>query len=151
MEAIAVKFNRPLLVERAKDYFQTIYGIVVNGELSTINPDYLNDYVGYLAGMHCLSNGDNYFTISYEQRGVPDWADRNGNIHIKQDRWMRTTQKKCIKKLNLTYEIISLDLEEDELDNYLNEDNLILNDNFLYELDNHNCQGSLVEDDGLPF
>lgn len=64
---------------------------------------------------------------------------------------MRTTQKKCIKKLNLTYEIISLDLEEDELDNYLNEDNLILNDNFLYELDNHNCQGSLVEDDGLPF
>ena len=149
MEATAVKFNRPLFIERAKDYFQTIYGIVVNGELSTINPDYLNDYVGYLAGMHCLSNGDNYFTISYEQRGVPDWADRNGKIHIKQDNWIRNIQKKCIQKLNLTYEIISLDIEEDELDNYLNEDNLILNDNFLNELDNQ--QGSLGEDDGLPF
>lgn len=136
MEVTVVRLSRPLLLSDrngAVHIFLTVYGFVIK-EGSDLNPDCIKDYVGYLAGLHCISNGDNYFTISFEMRGIPDWADKSGKVHIKQDAWIKSIQDKCIKKLNLTYDILSLDIEEDDLNSIINQDHLIVDDDFYYDL-----------------
>ena len=113
----------------------------------------VKDYVGYLAGLHCISNGDNYFTSSYELRGVPDWADNKGTVHIKQDAWNRSIQEKCIKKLNLTYDILNVDIEEDDLNSIINENSLIVDETFYYDMKRFlpEKEQPLWDEDDLPF
>ena len=159
MEVSFVRLSRPLLLatDNYKEGFlyKTIYGFVIKESMKPVEPGLLDDYVGYLAGIHDYSNGGTDFTISYELRGVPDWADKKGNIHITQDAWTRRIQKKCIKKLNLTYDIINVDIEEEELSNILY-DGLIVDEGFYYYLERQQSQErepfyEEIADDGLPF
>lgn len=157
MKVTAVRFSRPLLLQtngnRDEPFYKTIFGFVVKEKRIYIDPDYIKDYVGYLAGLHCISNGDNYFTISSELRGLPDWADKTGQVHIKQDAWLRSVQEKCIKKLNLTYDILTIDLEEDDLNTFINEDNLIVDETFYFDVKKYlsEKEDPLWENDDLPF
>ena len=157
MEVTVVRLNRPLLLTTDRNgeehYYQTIYGSVVKERRCLLDPNCIKDYVGYLAGLHCISNGDNYFTISYELRGVPDWVDKEGNVHIKQDAWIRAMQEKCMKKLNLTYDILTLDIEEDDLNSVINEDNLIVDETFYYDMRWFlpEKEQPLWDEDDLPF
>lgn len=149
MNVTVVRLSRPLFLSDRKgseQLYKTIYGFVVKEKKNDIGPDYVKDYVGYLAGLHCVANGDNYFSISYEFRGVPDWIDKGGNVHMKQDAWLRSIQEKCIKKLNLTYDILTIDIEEDELNSLVNEDELIVDETFYYDMKKY-----LSENDELPF
>lgn len=155
MEAMFVRFSRPLLIRmgRYKEdyYYQTVYGFLVPENYKE-HPDLtkLDQYCGYLCALHCWGDGDNDFTVSYERRGVPDWVDNKGVVHIKQDRFMDRIEKKCMKKLGFSYELISMDVYEDELFNrYLNRDLLIIDEDLYWELEPNDEEG--VEDDGLPF
>ncbi len=155
MEVTVVRLSRPLLLSDKKgdeQLYKTIYGFVVK-EKCDMTPDCIQDYVGYLAGLHCISNGDNFFTINYEFRGLPDWADKNGKVHIKQDGWLRSIQDKCIKKLNLTYDILSMDIEEDHLNSIINEDHLIVDESFYHDIKGYlpEKEEPLLENDDLPF
>lgn len=152
MEARFVRFSRPLLIRmgRYKEdyYYQTIYGFWVP---SDINPDtaQLDSYCGYLCGLHCWGDGDNYFTVSFERRDVPDWVDKRGNIHIKQDKFMDRIGEKCMQKLGLTYDIINMDVYEDELfEKYLNKYFLIVDEDFYWELEPVSEES---DDEELPF
>jgi hypothetical protein len=140
MEVTIVRFSRPLLINTAgcnSDFMQPVYGFLIPEPAYSLDPDKLHDYVGYLCGMHCYSNGDNYFTISYEERGVPDWVDKKGVVHLKQDAWLRKVQQKCIKKLNLSYSLVIVEMNEEDYDKYLNEENLIVDDDFYYDLERY--------------
>lgn len=157
MEVTVIRLNRPLLLlaeeQGEEHYYKTIYGFIVKERRDYLNPDDIMNYVGYLAGLHCFSNGDNYFTISCELRGVPDWADKEGNVHIRQDAWISSTQEMCRKKLNLSYDILTLDIEEDDLNSVINEDNLIVDETFYYDMRWFlpEKEQPLWKDDGLPF
>ena len=78
MEAQVVRFSRPLLIETShyqddSPFFQTVYGFRIQDRLTPVDPIKLDDYVGYLCGLHCVvSDGDDFFTISYDERGLPD-------------------------------------------------------------------------------
>ena len=160
MEVQLVRLSRPLLFATdrymdGKSYFQTVYGFLVQEKAKPADPVRLNQYVGYLAGLHCISNGDNYFSISFEERGVPDWKDKKGVIHTMQDAWMTRMQQQCMKKLNLSYTIINADIDEDDLDKVLNEEGLIVDEEFYYDLKRGQAEKGplcpVVEDDELPF
>ena len=83
MEVTVIRLSRPLLINTAKnkdDYLQTVYGFLIPEKYQPISQRFIDDYVRYLCGMHCYSNGDNFFSISFDLRGVPDWVDKKGNI-----------------------------------------------------------------------
>lgn len=161
MEVKLVRFNRPLLI-RVDDYkddylYQTIYGFWLKGNTDP-DPVKLNQYVGYLCGLHDWSSGGDYFTVSCEKRGVPDWVDKRGNIHIKMDNWMAKIGEKCMKKLGLTYDEVTIGVDEDDfLQHVVNEDGLIVNEEFYYDIekdpiyDTHCQKGPSFEEDDLPF
>ena len=160
MKVQLVRLSRPLLLaaDRYMDgnsYYQAVYGFLVQEKAKPADPVRLNQYVGYLAGLHCISNGDNYFSISFEERGVPDWKDKKGVIHTKHDAWMTRMQQQCMKKLNLSYTIINADIDEDDLDKVLNEEGLIVDEEFYYDLKRGQAEKGplcpVVEDDELPF
>lgn len=138
MEAKIVRFSRPLLLRVRKHwdgdyYYQTIYGFWLTG--TDPNPVKIKDYVGYLCGLHDWCSGGNYFTVSCELRGVPDWVDKNGHTHTKMDKWMSRIADKCRKKLNLTYEIFTVTVDEDDfLNHIINEDNLVVDEHFYYDI-----------------
>ena len=74
MEVTIIRLSRPLIIntETIRDnYFQTVYGFLIPEKYKPTDKRYIDDYVRYLCGMHCYSNGDNFFTISYDARGVP--------------------------------------------------------------------------------
>ena len=94
MKAKIVRLSRPLLirVDRYKDdyYYQTIYGFQVPDRVDLTDPIVkmrMEQYMGYLAGLHFWSSGfgpeDGFFTI---QGGR--WVDEAGEAHTKQDEWM---------------------------------------------------------------
>ena len=162
MEVTIVRFNRPLLVRMDKSskdpFFQTVYGFVINEDDVRVDHHHkVDDYVGYLAGMHEFSNGSDWFSISYEYRGLPDWVDKKGKVHPKQDNWMERVFQKSIKKLNLSYTLIHRDMVDmDEYYDYLNEQNLIVDDTFFYDFERYQPyeRGPFFEqvpDDELPF
>ncbi len=159
MEVQLVRLSRPLLLAtgRYKDgyLYQTVYGFLVQESSMPIDPEKLNHYVGYLAGLHCVSNGDGYFSISYEERGVPDWKDKKGVVHTKQDCWMNKIEKQCMEKLQLSYDLINVDVDEDDLYHYLNSQDLIVDEDFYYDMEDYlDEKGALCidgSDDELPF
>ena len=161
MKAQVVRFSRPLLIETShyqddSPFFQTVYGFRIQDRLTPADPIKLDDYVGYLCGLHCVvSDGDDFFTISYDERGLPDWKDKKGVVHTKQDNWMTLVQQQCKKKLNMSYDIITMDVDDEELDKVLNEEDLIVDEEFFYDLKRHQAKKTPlcpeVEEDGLPF
>ena len=161
MEARIIRFSRPLLV-RVDDYnddyyYQTIYGFWLR-ENTDPDPVMLNQYVGYLCGLHDWSSGGDYFTVNCELRGVPDWVDKRGHTHIKMDNWMAKIGEKCRKKLGLTYDEVSISFDEDDfLQNIVNKDGMIINEEFYYDIkkdpiyDTPCEKGPSFEEDDLPF
>ena len=138
MEAKIVRLSRPLLirVRKHKDdwYYQTIYGFWLTGKVKQ-EPVRIKQYVGYLCGLHDWCSGGNYFTVSWEVRGVPDWVDKKGHTHIKMDDWMAKIGEKCRKKLGLTYDVLTVDVDEQDFLKYaVNEDNLVVDEEFYYEM-----------------
>jgi len=139
MEARFVRFSRPLLIRmgRYKDdyYYQTTYGFWIPSDM---NPDtaQLDSYCGYLCGLHCWGDGDNYFTVSFERRDVPDWVDKKGRVHIKQDKFMDRIGQKCMQKLGLTYNVLTVEVDDELLlDKYLNKYELLINEGFYWDLE----------------
>lgn len=157
MEVTIIRFNRPLLIKmewQKTHYYQTVYGFAVSKPISEIKSSCVEQYVGYLAGLHDLSNGGNLFSISCELRGLPDWVDKNGTVHPKQDAWLDKIKKKCIKKLNLTYTLIPLEIDETDLNNYINEEHLIVDEVFYYDLERYLSekeQSLMQTQNELPF
>ena len=157
MDITIIRFNRPLLIKmewQKTPYYQTVYGFAIPKPINEIKSSCIEPYVGYLVGLHDLSNGGNLFSISYELRGVPDWVDKRGYFHPTQDAWVDKIKKKCIKKLNLTYSIIPLDIDEADLNNFTNEEHLIVDELFYYDLERYQSEKekSLMqaEQDELP-
>ena len=164
MEARIVRFSRPLLLrvcDYKDDYFyQTIYGFWLPERVDLTDPIdemRMEQYMGYLAGLHIWSSGfgteDGFFTIKGGR-----WVDETGEVHTKQDEWMTSMQIKCLLKLGLTYDIITVDVDEDEfLYSVINENLLVVNEEFYYDIekdliyDTPCAKGPSSEEDELPF
>lgn len=154
MEVTIIRLSRPLLINTARyneEYLQTVYGFLIPEKYQPKDQRDIDDYVRYLCGMHCYSNGDNFFTISFDLRGIPDWVDKRGNIHPKQDGWMNKIGEKCMKKLKLSYSIIPQEMEKDEYDKYLNEEKLIVDETFYYDLVRYLPKKEPYWEEELPF
>ena len=160
MEVTIIRLSRPLLLpsERTENglLYKTIYGFVIE---RPIKDDILNkaeDYAGYLGAMYLHYNGcDKYFTINKEFRGEPDWADKKGVTHITFDAWMRRICNKAKDKLNLSYTIIPMDLDEETYSTSINNCGLIVDEEFYYYLEDYNSgrepEKPLWDEDDLPF
>ena len=164
MEVKVVRFSRPLLIRTSwynEDYqYQTIYGFWLPEHVEPQDPIgqmRMEQYMGYLAGLHFWSSGfgpeDGFFTIKDGR-----WVDENGEAHTKQDEWMTAMEIKCLLKLGLTYDVVTVDVDEDEFNYYvLNEDLLVVNEEFYYDIERDliydtPCEkGPSSEEDELPF
>ena len=167
MEVKIVRFSRPLLirVHRHNDdyYYQTIYGFWLPDKVDITDPYdqmRLEQYMGYLAGLHFWSSGlgpeDGFFTIKDVR-----WVDENGEAHTKQDEWLTAMEIKCLLKLGLTYDVVTVEVDEDEFRSYvLNEDYLVVNEEFYNDIEKDPIYDTPCEtrplctadsDDELPF
>ena len=164
MEARIVRFSRPLLIrvcDYNDDYFyQTIYGFWLPERVDLSDPIdemRMEQYMGYLAGLHIWSSGfgteDGFFTIKGGR-----WVDETGEVHTKQDEWMTAMEIKCLLKLGLSYDVVTVDVDEDEFKySVLNEDLLVVNEEFYYDIERDliydtPCEkGPSSEEDELPF
>ena len=163
MEVKIARFSRPLLmrVDRYNDdyFYQTIYGFKLPDRVDLTDPTdemRMEQYMGYLAGLHIWSSGfgpeDGFFTI---QGGR--WVDEAGEAHTRQDEWMTAMEIKCLLKLGLTYDVVTVDVDEDQFRYYvLNEDLLVVNEEFYYDIEKDSlydtpCGEGSSEDDELPF
>lgn len=160
MEVTIIRLSRPLLLANDKykdDYtYQTIYGFIIRQPIQDVNLNRVEEYVGYLAGLHRVFSGSDDFTITWEARGVPDWKDKKGHTHLKYDDWMEKIFKKSIKKLDLSYTIIPLNLDEEAIILYTNQDMLITDESFYWSLEGVSAEESesekpLWDEDDLPF
>ena len=155
------RLSRPLLLvmDKCQDeyLYHTIFGFVIPYNLGEDAYYKVYDYVGYLAGLHCWSNGHKLFSVTFEPRGVPDWVDKKGKVHMKQDSWMTRIGERCIEKLNLSYEIIIGSIDEDTYSQYVNNCDLIVGEEFFFALEepiedkNPSTKEAPLWDDELPF
>ena len=84
--------------------------------------------------------------------------DETGEAHTKQDEWMTAMEIKCLLKLGLTYEIVTVDVDEDEFrHSVINEDLLVVNEEFYYDIERlvssktPKGKETPIWDDDLPF
>lgn len=138
MEVKLVRFSRPLLlrVDNYKnDYlYKTIYGFWLPEDMD-FDPVKIDHYVGYLCGLHDWSSGGDFFAVNSEWNGVYEWVDKRGYTHVSNDNWRQKIGEKCRKKLNLTYDIITVDVDGTSFFNEcINEENFIVNEEFYYDL-----------------
>lgn len=144
-------------------YYQTIYGFQLPESLDLTDPTdkmRMEQYMGYLTGLHLWSSGmsteDGFFTIKDGR-----WVDETGESHTINDEWMREMETKCLLKLGLTYDVVTLDVDEDELNemryHILNEKLLMVNEQFYYDIEQDwiydtPCEKwPSFEEDELPF
>ena len=163
MEVKVVRFSRPLLIrvcDFKNDYmYQTIYGFKLPESIDLTDPIdtmRMEQYMGYLAGLHFWSSGlgteDGFLTMKDGR-----WVDENGEAHTKQDEWMTAMEIKCLLKLGLTYEVVTVDIDEDELNSIFNEERLVVNEEFYYDIEKDliydtPCEkGPSLKEDDLPF
>jgi len=163
MEVRVVRFSRPLLI-RVCDYkndymYQTIYGFMLPESTDLTDPIdtmRMEQYMGYLAGLHFWSSGlatkDGFLTMKDGR-----WVDENGEAHTKQDEWMTAMEIKCLLKLGLTYDVVTVDVNEDELNSIFNEERLVVNEEFYYDIQRYleeeapGTKEAPLWDDELPF
>lgn len=141
MEVRIIRLSRPLLLASEKTIeggylYQTIYGFVTESEINDITLSDIDEYVGYLAALHLYYNGfeGKDFTIKKELREEPYWTDKEGVTHTFFDPWMDNICQKAKNQLNLSYRIISMDWDEDEYSSYVNEDKLLIDEEYYYYL-----------------
>ena len=161
MEVKVVRFSRPLLIrvcDFKNDYmYQTIYGFMLpeSTDLTDhIDTMRMEQYMGYLAGLHFWSSGlgteDGFLTMKDGR-----WVDENGEAHTKQDEWMTAMEIKCLLKLGLTYDVVTVDVDEDELNSIFNEERLVVNEEFYYDMQRYleapGTKEAPLWDDDLPF
>ena len=163
MEVKVVRFSRPLLIrvcDFKNDYmYQTIYGFMLPESTDLTDPIdtmRMEQYMGYLAGLHFWSSGlateDGFLTMKDGR-----WVDENGEAHTKQDEWMTAMEIKCLLKLGLTYDVVTVDVDEDELNSIFNEERLVVNEEFYYDLERYleeeapSTKEAPLWDDDLPF
>lgn len=157
MGVTVVRLSRPLLLVSGRllgEYsYKTIYGFIINRPIQDVNLNRVDDYAGYLAALHLFFNGSGKdFTISWEARGVPDWKDKKGDIHLKYDGWMRKICRKSIKNLDLSYTIIPMNLDKETYTQYVNQDMLITDENFYWDIEDYlESGGDEPRFDELPF
>lgn len=134
MEAKIILLSRPLLINTDsypdEEIYKTIYGFVVPKKAHTIED--IDDYVAYLAAMHCWSSGDGDFFIKNDQYGK-EWIDDKGVLHIC-DKWIEDIKNRCREKLNLKYDILNLHISKKKLEKKIDEDSMIRDEDFYYEL-----------------
>lgn len=155
-----MRFSRPLLIRTCTykdDYlYQTIYGFWLPEKIDLTDPTdkmRMEQYMGYLCGLHCWSSGDDYFTIKDGR-----WVDKTGVAHTKQDVWMAAIEIKCLLKLGLTYDVLTVDVDEDEF-RYciLNEEMMVVNEEFYWDIERDLIYDTpcgemcCLDDDELPF
>ena len=161
MEVKVVRFSRPLLIrvcDFKNDYmYQTIYGFMLPESTDLTDPIdtmRMEQYMGYLAGLHFWSSGlgteDGFLTMKDGR-----WVDENGEAHTKQDEWMTAMEIKCLLKLGLTYDVVTVDVDEDELNSIFNEERLVVNEEFYYDMQRYleapGTKEAPLWDDDLPF
>ena len=161
MEVRVVRFSRPLLIrvcDFKNDYmYQTIYGFMLPESTDLTDPIdtmRMEQYMGYLAGLHFWSSGlgtEEGFLTMKDGR----WVDENGEAHTKQDEWMTAMEIKCLLKLGLTYDVVTVDVDEDELNSIFNEERLVVNEEFYYDIQRYleapGTKEAPLWDDDLPF
>lgn len=134
METTIARLSRPLLIKTDDNSYQTVYGFALKDNLDRKFTKEMDMYAGYLAGLNDWSNGGHLFSVANPYTGFPFWIDRQGYIHNHIDAWMKGIFKKCRKKLNLTYDIIRLEIDGSLLNCCLNEDRLIVDETFYLDL-----------------
>lgn len=144
MERTIIRLSRPLLINTDDNFYQTVYGFVLKNNLDRELTKEIDLYVGYLAGLNDWSNGGTMFSVANPISGYPFWIDKQGEIHNQIDAWMKGIFSRCRKKLNLTYDIIRLEIDEGYLDNCLNEDRLIVDETFYYDLERYRGEEDLM-------
>ena len=136
MKVNVVKFSRPLLMitedAETNPRFQPVYGFI----LKRLNAHYatdIDDYVSYLATLHYGENGGD-FKITYDRSPyLPDFVTKKGVRHELTDKWAVTTGRKIRAKIDLTYEILMVEVDT-ELYNSYGEDDFIFEEGFFKEL-----------------
>lgn len=109
MEKTIVKFSRPLLFrESINGKYYLSYGFILEEEEDEKD---LDDYMGYIAGMHLFAAGAGFFDVNYDC-GVSIWVDKKGNPHTLSDKWFKKMAEKCRNLLGLTYEVLRMDVDE---------------------------------------
>lgn len=137
MEATFVILSRPLLIraDRYKDdyFYQPVYGfVIVEGSYSDQE---IEEYVGYLAGLHDWSNAGHSFDVTYMDYGIPNWVDYDGNTHPHRDDWMVEIGKECIRKYGLSFKIFRTEVDDDLFNICVNKELLIVKDDLYYEIE----------------
>ena len=161
MEVTVVRLSRPLLLGSGRykdDYtYQLIYGYIIKQPIQEVKLNRVDEYVGYLAALHLFFNGSGKdFSISWDARGVPDWEDKKGKVHLKYDAWMKKICTNSINKLGLSHYLIPMNLDEEQCSQYVNKDDLIVDEDFYWELyeylpEDSEFEQPLWKEEDLPF
>lgn len=148
-----VRFSRPLLLiaDIEANKYATVYGFVIDRKVNCERIKcQIDDYVSYLAGMHCCANGGDEFSATDDY--IPKWIDREGYIHTIWERWVKEMGRKCMQKIQLSYDVITTDLDDDYCAKYLDGE-IIVSKDFYEELAAYAKKentSKLVNTDDLP-
>ena len=132
MEKTIVKFSRPLLFRESIDgKYYLAYGFILEEDKKAdgYDKDLLNDYMGYISGMHLFAAGADYIDVNYDL-GISIWMDKKGNPHTVKDKWAKRMAEKCRNLLGLTYEVIRMEVDEQ----YVNSRDFITDEKFFDRL-----------------
>lgn len=136
MKVSVVRFSRPILIMTDPSKYETIYGFVVDGPLEGERVyDVIRGYVGYLCGLADYASGGSEFSICFFLNGLPNWVDDRGVMHLMADNWMDEIGSKCMKKLNLTYAIVQMEIDEDTYDECVDEEGLIIDEDLFDDIE----------------
>ena len=145
MEKTIVKFSRPLLFRESIDgKYYLAYGFIQDEDkkVDGYDKDLLDEYMGYISGMHLFAAGAGFFDVNYDL-GISIWMDKKGKTHTMKSKWFKKMAEKCRDLIGLTYEVIRMEIDDETLAEYANSRSFITNEKFFDRLDE---QG-----DDLPF
>lgn len=152
MEKTIVKFSRPLLFRESIDgKYYLAYGFIQEEDkkVDGYDKDLLNEYMGYISGMHLYAAGAGFFDVNYDC-DIPMWMDKKGNLHFVKDKWTKRMAAKCRDLLDLTYEIIKMEIDDETLAECVNSRSFITNDSLFDGLEKQGEKNNEELDD-LPF
>ena len=152
MEKTIVKFSRPLLFRESIDgKYYLAYGFIQEEDkkVDGYDKDLLDEYMGYISGMHLFAAGAGFFDVNYDC-DIPMWMDKKGNLHFVKDKWTKRMAAKCRDLLDLTYEIIKVEIGDETLAECVNSDYFITDEKFFDRLENQGEKDNEELDD-LPF
>lgn len=147
-----VKFSRPLLFRESIDgKYYLAYGFIQEEDkkVDGYDKDLLDEYMGYIAGMHLYAAGAGFFDVNYDL-GISIWMDKKGKTHTMKSKWFKKMAEKCRDLIGLTYEIIKVDIDEKTFDKCVNSKSFITNDSLFDGLEKQGEKDNEELDD-LPF